>query len=230
MHIAILLYDGVTALDAVGPYEVLSRVPGARVRFVAKRAGPVPTDTGMLRLHAEAPLAELPHPEVVVVPGGVAGTFAAARDPEILDWVRGAHQSSRWTTSVCSGALVLGAAGLLRGRRATTHWYVADQLPQHGAVHVPKRVVEEDGIITAQGVSAGIDMGLYLAARLADVATAEAIQLVLEYDPRPPFDSGSVEKASPSVQQHARRMLMSQFLREKGERLVKSLVRPFTGA
>jgi putative intracellular protease/amidase len=227
VRIAILLYDGVTALDAIGPYEVLSRVPGAVVHFVGKRAGPIPTDSGMLKLHAELPLAQLTDPEVLVVPGGVAGTFAAARDPEILEWVRQVHARSRWTTSVCSGALILGAAGLLRGKQATTHWAVADRLGHYGATYGSERVIRQGRIVTAQGVSAGIDMGLYLAAQLEDEQTAEAIQLVLEYDPVPPFDSGSLHKASAPVRRRAERMLRKQLLREMGSRLVQSLARPF---
>ncbi len=227
MQIAILLYEGLTALDAVGPYEVLSRVPGVRIRFVGKRAGPVTTDSGMLGLMAEAPLSEISDPEVVLIPGGGAGTFRAAKDEEILKWIRVAHEGSRFTTSVCSGALILGAAGLLHGRRATTHWYVGERLTSYGASYIAERVVEEGKVITAAGVSAGIDMGLHLAERIAGRRTAEAIQLMLEYDPQPPFDAGSVQKASEGVRRDARRMLMSEFIKEKGRAAVRSFVSPF---
>jgi putative intracellular protease/amidase len=141
LQIAILLYEGLTALDAVGPYEVLSRLPGARVRFVATEVGAVRTDTGMLSLVVQEPLGRVPHPDVVLVPGGTAGTFAAARDGRILEWIREADSRTRWTTSVCSGALILGAAGLLREKHATTHWLVAERLARYGATYIPKRIV-----------------------------------------------------------------------------------------
>ncbi len=223
MRIAILLYDGFTALDAVGPYEVLSRVPGVRVQFVAKRPGPVVADSGMLTLVAQSAIGDVPRPEVVLIPGGVSGTFAAACDEQVLQWVRRAHEGSRLTTSVCSGALILGAAGILQGKRATTHWLVRKRLSRYGAAYSSERVVEEGKIVTAQGVSAGIDLGLYLAGRLAGPVTAEAIQLVLEYDPQPPFDSGSLQKASDAVRRRARRMLVRQFLWEKGQDLLRAL-------
>jgi putative intracellular protease/amidase len=160
MEVAILLYEGFTALDAVGPYEVLSRVPGARVRFVATEAGPVRADSGMLTLWAEAELDHVSGPEVIVVPGGAAGTFSVLKDERVLQWVRTAHETTRWTTSVCSGALILGAAGLLVGKRASTHWLVANRLSGYGAVHSGKRIAEEGRIMTAAGVSAGVDMAL----------------------------------------------------------------------
>ncbi|HYX78524.1 MAG TPA: DJ-1/PfpI family protein [Solirubrobacterales bacterium] len=198
MLIAILIFDGLTALDAIGPYEVLSRVPEAEVRFVAKEAGPKRTDTGTLGLNADLSLADLPHPEIVLVPGG-QGNRPLMRDPEVLDWLRGVHRDSTWTTSVCTGALVLGAAGILEGKRATTHWAYLDRLRDLGADPVAQRVVEDGKVITAAGVSAGIDMSLTLASHLAGERAAQAIQLGIEYDPQPPFDSGSPHKAPPEV-------------------------------
>ena len=198
MDIAIPIFDRLTALDAIGPYEVLSRLPGAELRFVAKEAGPKRTDTGALGVHADLRLAELPAPEVVLVPGG-EGSRPLMRDPEVLDWLRAAHETSAWTTSVCTGALVLGAAGILDGKRATTHWAYLERLRGLGADPVTERVVEEDKVITAAGVSAGIDMALTLAGRIAGDEVAQAIQLGIEYDPEPPFDSGSPAKASPGV-------------------------------
>ena len=198
INIAILVFDGLTALDAVGPYEVLSRVPEAEVRFVAKEAGPKRTDTGALGLHADLSLADLPHAEVVLVPGG-KGNRPLMRDPQVLDWLRAVHRDSTWTTSVCTGALVLGAAGILEGKRATTHWAFLDLLRDLGADPVAVRVVEDGKVITGAGVSAGIDMALTLASRLAGERAAQAIQLGIEYDPHPPFDSGSPHKAPPEV-------------------------------
>jgi len=198
MQIAILIFDGLTALDAIGPYEVLSRLPGADLGFVAKEAGTKRTDTGALGVEADLALADMDSPEVVLVPGG-PGSRPLMRDPEVLEWLRSAHASSTWTTSVCTGALVLGAAGILDGKRATTHWAFLDRLSELGAEPVAERVVEDGKVITAAGVSAGIDMALTLVARIAGDEVAQAIQLGIEYDPQPPCDAGSLSKASPEV-------------------------------
>ena len=200
MQIAIPLYERFTALDAIGPYEVLSRLPGAKVTFVAKEAGPVRTDNGMLALHADAALADLPHPDIVVVPGGF-GTRAMLADEEFLDWLRGAHETSQWTTSVCTGSLLLAAAGIIKGLDATTHWAVRDVLEALGAHYVEDRVVQHGKIVMGAGVSAGIDMALTLAAQIAGDDVAQTIQLYIEYDPQPPFDSGAPSKASAGVKE-----------------------------
>jgi putative intracellular protease/amidase len=202
--IAIPIFDGLTALDAIGPYEVLSRLPDARVEFAALEPGVKRTDNGMLALTAERALDELPHPDVIVMPGG-HGTRALMHDDRMLDWVRVAHETSRFTTSVCTGSLVLGAAGILDGLEATTHWAVLDTLGRLGAVPVTRRVVEQGKVITAAGVSSGIDMALTLAARIAGEDVARTIQLAIEYDPEPPFDSGSIAKAPPEIVALARR-------------------------
>ncbi|MDP9345921.1 MAG: DJ-1/PfpI family protein [Actinomycetota bacterium] len=199
MDVAIPIYDAFTALDAVGPYEVLSRLPGARVRFIAARPGAVTTDNGMLSLVAEASLDEVPAPDVLVVPGGIS-TPKVARDPVYVDWVRRAHETSTWTTSVCTGALLLGAAGILDGLKATTHWLDYEELATYGAQPTPQRVVEQGKVITSAGVSSGIDMALTLAARIAGNDVARAIQLGIEYDPHPPFDAGSVATAGPEIE------------------------------
>jgi len=198
MEIAIPLFDRFTALDAVGPYQVLAGLPGAQVRFLGPEAGPVRADNRMLTLVAEAPYEDSPTPDILVFPGG-NGTRALLEDERVLDWVRGVHEHSRWTTSVCTGSLVLAAAGVLDGLEATTHWMVMDLLGELGAQPVSDRVVEQGKVITAAGVSAGIDMALTLAAREAGPEVAQAIQLAIEYDPQPPFDSGSPDKAPPEI-------------------------------
>jgi putative intracellular protease/amidase len=195
MNIAIPVFDGLTALDAVGPYEVLSRLPEGTVSFVGARTGPVRTETEMLALFADVTFSRLTEPEVVVVPGG-RGTRRLMADEPTLAWLRRVHESSRWTTSVCTGSLLLAAAGILDGLEATTHWLELETLARYGARPVKRRVVEQGKVVTAAGVSAGIDMALTLAARIAGERTAQAIQLGIEYDPHPPFDSGSPAKAS----------------------------------
>jgi putative intracellular protease/amidase len=198
MEIAILLFDRMTALDAVGPYEVLRRLPGAEVRFYAKSAGPQRADSGTLALVADHTLEEATAPEILVVPGGI-GTRELMHDEEILDWVRRLDRSTRWTTSVCTGSLILGAAGILRGLKATSHWLTLDMLESLGAVPSSERVVVEGKVMTAAGVSAGIDMALLLAKEEAGDDIAQAIQLGIEYDPQPPFDSGSPLRAPAHV-------------------------------
>jgi len=198
MQIAVLLYDRLTALDAVGPYEVLSRLPGAEAVLVAEQTGPVRNEVGSLRLVAEATLAEVTAPDVVVVPGG-PGQTAHMADGPIHDWLRTVDAHTTWTTSVCTGSLILAAAGLLTGRRATTHWLAADQLAPLGAVPVAERAVFDGKYVTAAGVSAGFDMALALAGRIAGDGVAQAIQLGHEYDPHPPYDAGSPAKAPQAV-------------------------------
>ncbi|HWD10396.1 MAG TPA: DJ-1/PfpI family protein [Solirubrobacteraceae bacterium] len=197
MQIAIALYDRFTALDAVGPYEVLSRLPGATLSFLAAEAGPVHSDNGLTVL-VEHTFAEIERPDILLVPGGPGEVAARAGGP-MLEWLQGADAGSTWTTSVCTGALVLGAAGLIEGRRATTHWLALDDLANFGAEPVAERVVFDGKLVTAAGVSAGIDMALALAERIAGRRVAEAIQLGIEYDPQPPFDAGAPTKAPVEV-------------------------------
>jgi putative intracellular protease/amidase len=198
LNVVIPIFDGITALDAVGPYEVLSRLPGAKVSFAAIEPGLKRTENAMLALAADVALHELPRPEVIVVPGG-SGTRALMSDETLLGWLREAHETSLWTTSVCTGSLLLAAAGILDGLEATTHWLALDMLAAAGATPVTRRVVEQGKVITAAGVSAGIDMALTLAARIAGDDYAQAIQLGIEYDPQPPFDSGSPSTARPEI-------------------------------
>ncbi|MGO9900414.1 MAG: DJ-1/PfpI family protein [Solirubrobacteraceae bacterium] len=198
MNIAIPIFDDLTALDAVGPYEVLSRLPDAEVSFLAAQPGPKRTENGALALVADHPLSALAHPEILVVPGGY-GTRALMHDETLLAWLREAHAHSRWTTSVCTGALLLAAAGILDGLEATTHWLALDMLAAFGAIPVSRRVVEQGKVFTAAGVSAGIDMALTLAARVAGEELAQAIQLGIEYDPDPPFVGGSIRSAPAAI-------------------------------
>jgi transcriptional regulator GlxA family with amidase domain len=202
MDIAIPLYDRFTALDAVGPYEVLWRLPGARVRWIGAEARPYSTDRG-LQLIAEATFDDVPAPDVVVVPGGT-GTRDALRDERLVEWIRAADATSTWTTSVCTGALLLGAAGILDGLRATTHWAYMDDLARYGAEATSDRVARQGKVITSAGVSSGIDMALTLAAQIAGDDVAQAIQLRIEYDPMPPFDTGSTAKAPAHIRELAR--------------------------
>jgi putative intracellular protease/amidase len=204
MNIAIPIFDQLTALDAVGPYEVLSRVPGATVHFVAADPGPKRTENGMLALTADLALDEMSHPDVIVVPGGF-GTRGLMHDQTMLDWLRTAHEGSQWTTSVCTGSLLLAAAGILDGLQATTHWLELETLRAYGAAPVARRVVEQGRVMTAAGVSSGIDMALTLAARIAGDEVAQAIQLGIEYDPEPPFDSGSPATAPARIVELVRR-------------------------
>ena len=197
MQIAILLFDDITVLDAVGPYEVLSRIPGASVSWVAPSPGPKKAKGG-LTLMAEHRLDAAPAPQIVLVPGG-SGVDSVMQKPAVLEWIRNAHRTSLFTTAVCTGSLVLGAAGLLKGVKATTHWNYRDRLADFGADVSPERVVRSGKIVTAAGVSAGIDMALRLVQWMAGDRAAQAIQLGIEYDPDPPFDAGSPEKAPPDI-------------------------------
>lgn len=209
MKIAILAYDRMTALDAVGPYEVLCRIPNALVQFVAATPGPIRTDThgfhSNLAIHAEARLEDLPDPDIVLIPGGSTGTMEVMRSERALNWLRAAHATSQWTTSVCTGAFILGAAGLLQGLQATTHWASRDFLAQVGATYVAERFVRQGKIITAAGVSAGIDMALFIAGQTGGDDLAQALQLAIEYDPQPPYDTGAWERATPALMQRALR-------------------------
>jgi transcriptional regulator GlxA family with amidase domain len=194
VQIVILLYDRFTALDAVGPYEVLARLPEATVVFAAEQPGPVRADTGMLGLTADAALGDVPHPDIVLVPGG-PGQESQMAPGAVHEWLRAADAASSWTTSVCTGSLILAAAGLLAGRRATSHWLALDELSALGATAVGERVVIDGKFITAAGVSAGIDMALELTGRIGGAGLAQAIQLGIEYDPQPPYSAGSPSKA-----------------------------------
>jgi transcriptional regulator GlxA family with amidase domain len=202
MRIAIGLYESFTSLDAMGPFQVLSSLPGAEVTFVAEKPGPVTDESGFLKVTADAAFADLPNPDLLLVPGGTITGTLVPHHP-IIEWIARAHPTTTWTTSVCSGALLLAGAGVLKGVDATTHWAAMDDLARLGAVPVRERVVRRGKIVTAAGVSAGIDMALTLAGIIAGPDFAQALQLMMEYDPAPPFDAGSPDKAGPATVQRA---------------------------
>jgi transcriptional regulator GlxA family with amidase domain len=195
MQIAIALYPGVAALDFVGPYTVLTQLPGADVVLCAAERGVLADDSGLLRVDVEHTFDDVPAPSLLLVPGGMVTRRMARDGGAIVEWIAAAHATTTYTTSVCTGALLLGAAGVLSGLEATTHWGAYDELARYGAHPVARRVVVAGKVWTAAGVSAGIDLGLALAAAIAGDDVAQAIQLGIEYDPQPPFDAGSVDKA-----------------------------------
>ena len=198
MRILIYLYDGVTALDAIGPYESLSRLPGVEIRFVGLRAGPVRTGDGFLGLHADTGINDEIEADILIVPGGRrAGVQRELGEERVLGWMAVLDEVTKWTCSVCTGSLILGAAGLIEGRRASTHWGARDYLGHFNATYSAERVTEDGKYLTSAGVSAGIDLGLVLCAEIAGRAMAEAVQLSMEYDPAPPFDAGDFRKATP---------------------------------
>jgi len=210
MQIAIPIYDGFTALDAIGPYDVLSRLPGAEVVLCAEEAGEKRTESAMVGVTADRTLAQVDRPDVIVVPGGIGNRRLLDPEGAYPRWIAQVHETTQWTTSVCTGSLLLAAAGLLEGVEATTHWAARDSLAELGAVPVPERVVERGKLITAAGVSAGIDMALTLAERIAGARVAQAIQLAIEYDPGPPHDSGSLEKAPAEIVELVRSLIAAE--------------------
>jgi transcriptional regulator GlxA family with amidase domain len=198
VQIAYLLYDRFTALDITGPHDVLNSVPGNDSVFVAEHTGPIRNESDTLSMVADANFDDVPGPDIVVVPGGFGNRMLLEHEP-LHDWIRSVHETSAWTTSVCTGSLLLAAAGLLDGAPATTHWLARDRLAELGATPVPDRVVEHGKIVTAAGVSSGIDMALHLVRRINGEQIAQAVQLGIEYDPQPPLDAGAPEKAPPEV-------------------------------
>ncbi|MDX6602832.1 MAG: hypothetical protein QOF13_2034 [Solirubrobacterales bacterium] len=198
MRVAILIFEKLTALDAIGPYEVFRSVPGWEVMFVGPEKGMVRTDSGALGLSVDHSLEEVTEADIVLVPGG-DGNRPLLQDEVVLSWLRRIDEGTKWTTSVCTGSLVLAAAGLLDGKRAISHWLFLEQLRELGADPVGGRYVEDGKVVTAAGVSAGIDMALHLVGRETAPEVAQAIQLGIEYDPQPPFDAGSPEKAAAPI-------------------------------
>ena len=214
LDIAVYLYPGMTAFDAICPYDILSSgIPDSTVRFVAKERGLVRMDSQMLSLHADYAIREIDSADILLLPGG-GSTPTQMRDQEVLAWVRRIHEKSKWTISVCTGSLILAAAGLLKGLEATTHWVALENLAIFGAKPTRRRVVRQGKIITAAGVSAGIDMALGLVAMECGEEQAKAVQLTIEYDPQPPFRAGSPETAPTHVVESLRARMRARLERE----------------
>jgi transcriptional regulator GlxA family with amidase domain len=214
MQIAIGLYPGFTALDAIGPYAVFTNVPGVDVVVCADRKGPLADESDLLHFDLMHTFDEVPEPDILLVPGGLITRRIAAEGGPIVDWIRAAHETTTYTTSVCTGALLLGAAGVLDGLPATTHWVAYDHLRSYGAEPTEQRVVIEGKVATAAGVSAGIDLALTLVDRLHGAEVAQAVQLGIEYDPQPPHDTGAPSKAPAEI-----RDLVSSVIADAEERL-----------
>lgn len=210
MEIIIYLYNGLTVLDAVGPYEILSRLPGANVKFVSKEKGLIVSDTHFLKLVAEYTIYEIDSADILIIPGSVVGFLRESKDMTLLNWIQKINQTTKWTTSVCSGSIILAAAGLLKDKKATSHWASLHLLTDYNAIPIEERYVKEGKIITAQGVSAGIDMALFLVSELIGIEKAKAYQLFIEYNPNPPFDSGSTIKSTSETISLARSILSNE--------------------
>jgi len=214
MEVTIMLYDGITALDAIGPYEVFAGTQQCNVKFVAKEKGIIKLDSKMGYLHADYSFSEITSTDILVVPGCSPPNYKnPMNDEETLNWIRKMHETSKWTTSVCNGSLILGAAGLLNDVEATSHWGSFDILQSLGAIPTEERVVRQDKIVTAAGISSGIDMALQLVAWEFGEDLSKGVQLILEYDPQPPFDTGSIKKAPAPLIENIKRLL--QELSEK---------------
>ncbi|MCM3677458.1 DJ-1/PfpI family protein [Peribacillus simplex] len=208
MKVAIMLYNGITALDAIGPYEVFAAVKGIEVKFVAKDKGLIKLDSKMGHLHADLSFSEVTSADILVVPGCCPPNYKSnMNDEDTLNWIRQIHETTKWTTSVCNGSLILSAAGLLNGVKAASHWGSYDLLHSLGAVPTGERVARQGKIVTAAGVSSGIDMALQLIAWEWGEDISKSVQLLLEYDPMPPFDSGSPKKAPAPLVEQLRVML-----------------------
>lgn len=208
LEIAILLYDGITALDAIGPYEVFAATQQCQVKFIAKDKGMIKLDSKMGFLHADYSFSDITSADILIVPGCSPPNFKnPMNDETTLNWIRNIHQTTKWTTSVCNGSLILSAAGLLKGMKATSHWGSFDILQSLGTIPTDERVVRQNKMVTAAGVSSGIDMALQLVAWEFGDDLSMGVQLILEYDPQPPFDTGSVQKAPQPLVEDIKKML-----------------------
>jgi putative intracellular protease/amidase len=210
MNIVIYLYNGLTVLDAVGPYEVLSRLPDVTVKFVAREKGLIVSDTHFLKLIADYDISEIQSADILIIPGSVIGFIRESKDAAVLNWIQKIHQTTTWTTSVCSGSVILAAAGILNGKKATSHWGAIHMLKDFGVTPSSERYIQEGKTITAQGVSAGIDMALFLVGQIVGAEKAKAYQLFIEYDPNPPFDAGTITKADTDTINLAKTMLSKE--------------------
>ena len=206
MEIVIYLYNGITALDAVGPYEVLSRLPNANVKFVGETKGIIVSDSHFLKLIADYEISEIEKADILLIPGSVIGFLRETRKNNVKDWIKKIHQTTQWTVSVCTGSILLASTGILKGLRASSHWAVIHLLKDYGAIPALERFVREDKIMTSQGVSAGIDMSLYLASQIVGVEQAKAYQLMIEYFPQPPLNYRLIEETREETKQLARKL------------------------
>lgn len=209
MEIAILVFDGMTAIDVIGPYEVLASIPQTNVYFVSVSSGMKRIDTNVFSFSAEKSIEELPHPDILLIPGG--NILPLLQNEAVLEWTRTAYKSSQWTLTTCTGVYLLGAAGLLQGRRVTVPWAGKDGLAPYGAIYVEETYVRDGKLITSVGGYAGTDMALSLACEIAGIETAQALQLALEYDPHPPFDTGVPKKATPALIERAKELTQYRY-------------------
>jgi putative intracellular protease/amidase len=216
MKIVIYLYNGITMLDAIGPYEVLRNMEGAEVCFVAEQKGEIKADSGFIDINAKYSIDEVKEADILVIPGSTIGFINELKNKKVLQWVKEIDQTTKWTTSVCTGSTILAAAGLLNGLKATSHWKVINVLKEYGAEPTRERVVEQGKYITAAGVSAGMDMALYIANKIVGEEETKAIQLVIEYDPQPIFDSGNYQKADKDIIEMAENKLTNSAKKELG--------------
>ncbi len=210
MKVVIYAYHGMTLLDAIGPYEVLRSVPGAEVMFVAKSKGEIHADSRLLGLNIKNRIKEVDHADILIIPGSTIGFVREMKDKKVLSWIQGLHEKTQWTTSVCTGSLILAAAGILKGLHATSHWKTLNTLKEYEVTPLQERWVEQGKIITAAGVSAGIDMALHLAAKIAGEEGAKLAQLMIEYDPQPPFNAGNATLVEESIKEKASEILEKQ--------------------
>lgn len=206
MEIVIYVYNGITALDAIGPYEVLSRMPDADIKFVGETKGIIVSDSHFLKLVADYEISEIEKADILLIPGSVIGFIREAKKENVKNWIKKIHETTKWTVSVCTGSIILASAGILKGLKASSHWAVIHLLKDYGAIPTLERFVREDKIITSQGVSAGIDMGLYLVSQIVGVEEARAYQLMIEYFPQPPLNYNSMEQTSPETKSLARKL------------------------
>jgi putative intracellular protease/amidase len=216
LKIVIYLYNGVTMLDAIGPYEILRNLPDAEVLFVAEKPGEIKADSGMVFVNVKHGIQDIKHADILLIPGSTIGFLAEMKNKNVLGWIEEVNEKTKWTVSVCTGSLILASAGLLSGKKATSHWKSINLLGEYEAVPTRERIVEQGKYITSAGVSAGIDMALFLSNKIAGEDMAKAIQLIVEYDPKPMFDSGNYFNANEETKKIAEKKMSEEAKREQG--------------
>lgn len=216
MRIIIYLYQGVTMLDAIGPYEVLRNLPDAEVTFVAERSGEIMADSGVVFVNVKQSIQEIKNADLLLIPGSTVGFLAEMKNKKVLEWIKEVDKQTKWTVSVCTGSLILASAGMLNRLKATSHWKSINLLQNYGAIPTRERIVEEGKYITAAGVSAGIDMALFLSNKIAGEEMTKAIQLIVEYDPKPMFDAGNYSTANEETKKIAVKKMAAEAKRELG--------------